>query len=368
LGQFWREISAASKEAFCVTNGQFFYMPESPTRLAFPLKVDGQVLTDGWGIKQYTDQKLMLEIWDDRADITPLSKEALYGSSAPNIIAGLTEEANKRAKVAVGRTFVGIGDQDGDGIYETVMMINTSIAKQVNVADVLRSFGADKVMMLDGGGSTQLICKGTSFISSNRPIPQAIAVLSAAPPPVTATLLQNTFWVVTLEGENVRLEINVRNSGNAAWQPDQNQLVLQESPIGGEQIMLYDNVIQPGETVTLTLKLAAYSQKGLFPVKLNWYITHAGKKYYSAPIELHTVVLPAGMEDQRPGLQAQIDQWEQQPEANVEELVQGWLKEHGATAPKLEQAMISLRNLAWVPLLILPLALLVLAIALKIRR
>lgn len=181
IQQYWSEFSLAESKAFCVTNGEFFYMKEYPTRLPFPLKVNGNVISDGYGIKQFTDKKLMLEIWDDHVQIAPLSREALYNSSAPDIVAGLTEDAPKNIKKYVGRTFVGVADLDGNGESETVFLFNTRNARQVDAANVLRSFGAHQVMMLDGGGSTQLICEGDPLITTDRYIPQALGILAAAP-------------------------------------------------------------------------------------------------------------------------------------------------------------------------------------------
>jgi hypothetical protein len=177
LRGYWQEAKT-NGDPFCVLNGQFFYMLEYPTRLPFSLKVNGEYLTDGYGIDQFVGQKLILEVWPGRADIRELSAENLYSSSAPNIIAGLTEEAPKRIKHAAGRTFVGVGDRDGDGIHETVYVFNSSLARQSHAADTLRAFGADKVMHLDGGGSTQLLCEGEDYIYSERLIPQAIAIYS----------------------------------------------------------------------------------------------------------------------------------------------------------------------------------------------
>jgi hypothetical protein len=179
LEDYWQEIRDQFRSAFCVTNGQFFYMPEYPTRLPFPLKKDGQIISEGYGVKEYPDQKLMLELWADRANIQPLSAEALHSSTAPDVIAGLTEIANKRARHSVGRTFMGIADYNGDSVNETVLVFNTSSAKQSDAAEILRKFGAGKVMMLDGGGSTQLLCGKKSYIDSERLIPQAIAVIAA---------------------------------------------------------------------------------------------------------------------------------------------------------------------------------------------
>jgi hypothetical protein len=181
IQQYWDDFSSAESTAFCATNGQFFYMKEYPTRLPLPLKVGGKVISDGYGINQFPGKKLMLEIWDDHAQITSLSQEALYNSTAPDIVAGLAEDAPKNIKKYVGRTFVGVVDQDGDGESETVLLFNTRTARQVDAAGTLYNFGASRVMMLDGGGSTQLICKGEPLITTDRYIPQALGVLAASP-------------------------------------------------------------------------------------------------------------------------------------------------------------------------------------------
>ncbi len=178
LSKYWKGMLSQSSEVFCVTNGQFFYMPESPTRLTLPLKTNGEVVTDGFGADQFVGKRLMLELWPDHADIRELNGAALYASAAPEILGGLTVDANRRAKQRVGRTFAGIDDRDGDGLYETVMLFNTRTALQTDADYVLRGFGADKVMMLDGGGSTQLMCQGEPIIASERLIPQAIAVFA----------------------------------------------------------------------------------------------------------------------------------------------------------------------------------------------
>jgi hypothetical protein len=184
---FWQAFSASSKRAFCITNGQFFLLKDSPTTLPFPIKKDGKVVSDGYAIKEFPEQKLMLEIWPDRVDITELSKEALYSSSAPDIIGGLTEDANKSAKKSVGRTFIGILDRNQDQRYETVLIFSTKTAKQEDAGSVLRSFGAQKIMMLDGGDSTQLICQDNAYISSERLIPQAIGIAAGTRLLATAT-------------------------------------------------------------------------------------------------------------------------------------------------------------------------------------
>jgi hypothetical protein len=178
LTKYWGSLKSKNDYAFCVTNGQFFYMPEYPTRLPFSLKVDGQIVSDGYGFDHHVGDQLILEIWEDHLDINELTRESLYTSSAPNIVAGLTEDAKKQKKRYTGRTFVGIDDYNQDGLFETLLIYTSKTARQVDAANVLKNFGAEKVMMLDGGGSTQLICNGKSYVSSDRLIPQAIGVIA----------------------------------------------------------------------------------------------------------------------------------------------------------------------------------------------
>jgi hypothetical protein len=178
LQSYWKKLKNGHEDAFCVTNGQFFYMRESPTRLPFSLKVDGTILSDGYDKKNFVDQKLMLELWDDHALIRPLTRQNLYTSSAPNIVAGLDEEARKRIDHYVARTFIGLVDRDRNRRFEVVLIFNTLTARQKDAAQVLREFGAEQVMMLDGGGSTQLLCQGEDIIASERLIPQALGVVA----------------------------------------------------------------------------------------------------------------------------------------------------------------------------------------------
>lgn len=182
LHNIWYDFTSQHPNTFCITNGQFFSAHTTMARLSFPLKVDGNVVSDGYSLNDYPGQKLMLEIWPDRADIAPLSATALYTSTAPDIIAGLTREASgRRPNMRTGRTFIGVGNPDQHGHYQTILIFTSAMARKTEAAAVLRRFGAEKVMMLDGGSSTQLTCRGQNYVSSGRRIPQSIVVVAALP-------------------------------------------------------------------------------------------------------------------------------------------------------------------------------------------
>jgi exopolysaccharide biosynthesis protein len=82
----------------------------------------------------------------------------------------------------VGRTFLGIADRTGDGRAETVLILVASHATQTDAILTLQRFGAISAVMLDGGGSTQAIALGQTYVTSSdqhpRAIPHAIGILS----------------------------------------------------------------------------------------------------------------------------------------------------------------------------------------------
>jgi hypothetical protein len=190
LAQAWDEFAQATPNAFCITNGQFFSSTkENPTTLAFPVKIGGKLVSDGYS-RQYADRHMMLEVWPAQANISPLSQFALYTSSAPNIIVGISENTGLSSRNATRRTFVGIADGDNDGASEIIFILTTPWATQTQAADILHEWGASRVMMLDGGDSTQLICRGMAYLTSrsNRLVPQTLAVKSGPSPYINPPL------------------------------------------------------------------------------------------------------------------------------------------------------------------------------------
>lgn len=324
LANYWRGFSSANTSAFCVTNGQFFYMKEYPTRLPFPLKKDGKVISDGYGIKQFPDQKLILEIWPDHVNIEKLSKTALYGSSAPDIVAGLTEDASKSPSHFVARTFVGILDQDQDGAFETLLIFNTMTARQSDAADVLRSFGAARVMMLDGGGSTQLICDGESLISSDRLIPQAIGVLAAPVAPFSATLATLPGWPVVMADDPVQVHIVLTNTGSLSWEPGDVELLIDEKPWGATETLSLTKKTDAGDTATFVWSPDQLSRQGVYSV--HWYLSSYTDKFALAPERYNLVVLPDVLVRERSELQMQVENWQEQGLLNIAPLFDDWLQ------------------------------------------
>lgn len=367
---YWQNAVQEDQNAFCVVNGSFFYMPEYPTRLAFPLKADGTLISDGWGIDTYADQKLILELWKDHADIEQLTADSLKTSTAPDILGGLTEDANKRMKYSVGRTFVGLGDRDHDGAFETIMIFSTGTALQSGAAQVLRDFGADKVMMLDGGGSTQLLCKSGHYIRSDRPIPQALAVFAAAPQAVAAELVQPPKWQILDKGDRLPFQIEIRNTGTMSWTLQDARFFLDPTPLGVAKWLPVNSEVKPGATTVLTDTLPSVNQTGVQLFQISWGVRTGGKAYQGAPVSIMAVVLPTELTGQRPALEAQLQNWQNLPVDQVKKLVEDWMDKQAPNqaptqAPTIQSTytqdlpagQIRPEDVFFIPLLMLPIML-----------
>ena len=274
-------------------------------------------------------QKLVLQLWDDHADIAELSSQLLNSTSAPNLIGGLTEEANKRIKYSVGRTFVGVGNPDEGGSYRTLLVFNSSSSLQSGAADVLRSFGAEKVMMLDGGGSTQLLCKSGWYIRSDRPLPQALAVIAAPPPPVASQVLSHTLWPVVVQGETLVLQLQVRNTGLVTWTKDTAAFYLRTDRLEFEQHFTLDQQVAPEATVTLTQNLNGFDEAGIAHLPVDWGIQYQDKEYPGQSFQLDAIVIPAWLRDRKNELVALVRQWSVEKPGEVGKLAADWVAHQG---------------------------------------
>jgi hypothetical protein len=373
LPQFWSQALARDEKTFCVFNGQFFYMPESPTRLALPLKVDGEIITTGFGYSQYDGEERMLELWPEKAEIRELSERALHASSAPDILAGLSEFANKRARYAVARTFVGVADGNRDGVSETVLVLNTLSATQAQAADVLRAWGAESVMMLDGGGSTQLYCRDGWKVQSERLIPQAIAVVGSSGPPYAAEFGRLPSWPVILAGKSANLEIEAHNRGSQPWEASRVELRIDTTPWrSAERLELLEDV-PPGESVTFLWPANGFYRSSVYHLELQ--ILRNGQELPGETARFSLIVLPTDLESRQMELQELASSWAAQSDGDVELQARAWLQEQAGQellpegtpfpATPLE---FQAGDVIWVPVLMLPFVVVLLLLMSRARR
>lgn len=336
LRQFWNGLESIAPHAFCITNGAFFSTDVDPSPLAFPLKKDGRLLTEGYGRDEYPGQKYMLELWEGRAEINPLTPDALRESTAPDIIAGLDETADKSHATLTGRTFVGIADRNADGSAETVLLFNTQTSTQADAAGVLRSFGAVAVMMLDGGDSTQLMCDSdgsgaiadtspAAYIASTRTLPQALAVLSRRPAPLSADVVRQSTFPILIEGETTLIEIEMRNAGSEAWREGSDRLVNLKNPYGAKTEYPLQQEILPGQTTLFSWRTESFPKTGVYTT--DWQMQRGGDMIEGSFVRVTVIVLPEELEEQRAELEGRVREWAAQKVDDIEALILAWIQE-----------------------------------------
>ena len=325
LDEVWNTFSSSNPSAFCLTNGQFFSTNDNPTPLAFPIKVNGIALSDGYGINEFDDQKMMLELWDNRADIKPFSPQAMNSSNAANILVGLAEDADKGPANLAGRTFVGVADVDHDGSYETVLVFTSKTATQPAAAEALRSFGAGKVMMLDGGDSSQLTCQGNVYVTAARLLPQTIAVLSGDLQPFAADIVSQPNYPVLVTGERLEVLVELRNVGSETWPGSRYGLINTSNPWGQPDVLPGLRDVLPGQSVIFSWRAEAFSNWGVFVSE--WRLEVEGQTLTGGTVTITAVVVPEEMAEKKAELEQQVAEWAVSQSANVEQLITQWIQE-----------------------------------------
>ena len=324
LQQMWDGFSTSHSDAVCVANGTFFDTGADPSRLALPLKVDGQIRSEGFWRDEYSDQKRMLEIWPNHARITDLTSEALTASSAPNILGGLSEDASQDSSALIGRTFAGIDDGDGDGIGETILIFTSKTTRTADAAGVLHSFGADDVIMLDGGDSAQLLCNDQPQVYSDRPIPQAIGVTAGEQAAYAMRVKKQSDWEIVVEGKTLDIELILTNTGTETWRAGEVSLVNQRNPWGAGDTLSLPADVPPDGTVNLGWTTPIFEKTGVFLSQ--WNIVRGTQKFNDQPITINVIVIPPELEDKKVELEEQICEWARQQVDDMEQRIMDWIQ------------------------------------------
>ncbi len=324
LQQFWDAFTVDEPDAVCVVNGSLFSIDADPAALAFPHKVDGQMLSEGYGRDEFPDQKRMLELWSDHARIITLSSETLAASDAPNILAGLAEDANQEPSALIGRTFAGVDDADENGSLETVLFISSKTSRAADAAGVLRAFGAEDVIMLDGGDSAQMMCDNQPQVYSDRPIPQAVGITAGEQAAYAVKIADQTDWAVAVEGKTIEIELTLANTGSEPWRTGEVALLNQRNDWGAGERMDLPQDVAPGENITLKWVTLPFEKTGVFVSQ--WELARGTQAFSDKPILINVIVIPPELEDKKAELEAKIREWARQRVDDMEQMIMDWIQ------------------------------------------
>ena len=169
---------------YSMINAQFFsYNTATGYAISFPVKQDGELISAGFGNNE-SHTKHVLGIFDNYVVIDDYTNKSNGYEDVDNAlkdyntaIVCLDRFANVKAKYEVNRTNVGVGDFDDDGVNEILFLYSAESQNLYQVDKSLRKcFGANKTMIFDGGGSTQLVMENKYLVESARRVPMVMTV------------------------------------------------------------------------------------------------------------------------------------------------------------------------------------------------
>lgn len=189
---FWTQAgdyNTATSPVRVVLNGTYFSTAQSPTGLAFGLKVYGTLVSKGYGIagngcgarSEYPGNERLFSFSssNSRAWIENYSTATFGSSTKRDVVGALATTCCKSPDSYTGRTVVGVRDDDVDGTYETIMFFSSKSARlsgEHGADATLQRFGATIRANLDGGSSTGLVVNGVATVPVSRSLPHAIAI------------------------------------------------------------------------------------------------------------------------------------------------------------------------------------------------
>ena len=180
--EWWKLWADKTPRAVSVVNGQFFNpVNQNVAPIAFSLRSRNQIVRGYGDQKEFLGEKKLLVLGQE-PEVRPYNDDpATIEKIEHDAIVGLSQTAPKSPEKRTGRTMLGVDAE------KRILIAQTSSATQKEVARILSDAGAEDVVMLDGGGSTQLVHRGELFIPAQevssaqmlRTLPQVLGIEAA---------------------------------------------------------------------------------------------------------------------------------------------------------------------------------------------
>lgn len=322
LDNFWTNFQSGDEDAFCVIGGPFF--PNEPLNDRLGVKSNGILRRAGATTAEAGAPLVMLEVWDDSARINPYTETAFQQSAAPLVIVGLSPQAERQPQTFTSRSLLGVHDRDGDGAFETLLVFVSKTTRQPDAVEVLRSFGAQEILLLADGEAAQINCQGLPYVFAEGQLPVALGVAAGFIADYEAALVRHTEWPIAAEGESVKVEIVVRNNGSQIWQPGEVYLANLRNDWGAGSRLEIGAAVAAGETVSFSFGSQPFKRPGVYTSQ--WTIQRNGQNISTRPIVVNAVILPQELASRKQELEDQVRQWARQKLDNIEELILSWIE------------------------------------------
>ena len=119
-------------------------------------------------------------------------------------------------------------------------------------------------------------------------------------------------------GAEEMLQIEVRNAGVETWQAGQVVLSNVARPLDAETTRPLAADTPPGQTAKWEFQVRAPNSPGVY--KSEWQLKHAGEPF-GPELSAYLIVLPEGASELEQKIRAKIEEWRQQAEREIDDLI-----------------------------------------------
>lgn len=174
---WWENMNRVSDSRVAI-NGSFFETNASPTRLTFGLREQRRTISYGYGLNEYPGRTHMLVFDQAETSCDLIPWNGAEFSRRDTIIGVLDPSVDKGASSYIPRTCIGITDWIPGRGYTKTLFYSTAYGRQAEGVNMLRNFGAEKVALLDSGGSTGLVIDRRVILRPLRSVPHILVAYS----------------------------------------------------------------------------------------------------------------------------------------------------------------------------------------------
>ena len=229
--------------------------------------------------------------------------------------------------VGAAQTAAGLS-QDGRWLFLVVDQRNGQ-ARLSEMAEFMQGqLGVYSAIKFDGGGSTQLWYDGAVITPGDgRQLSEYLAV-TALPgnginvierPALHASPVSVLVYDFAMPGDTAELVFNLRNEGTETWSGSGYEFVMLSGNLpGAPESMRLLSEVPPGNSVSWIVRALVPNVPGVRSVR---YQMHAGDEPFEAVITGYVFVLPEGFQNLEQQIREEIEQWQQQGQQTVDELI-----------------------------------------------
>lgn len=196
------------------------------------------------------------------------------------------------------------------------------IAPYSQVKSTLETYQVLEAIKLDGGGSSQLWLNNQSVLEGGRPVANGLMVFYKNDYAVE----EQPQWPVVVSGENLTIEIILKNTGADTWTQKDYVIVSTKNPWDMSLRIKLPQDVKAGESVTLKWQSDPIDKTwGIY--SLDFQVTDHGNEFPTTPIDIQMIVIPQDLAEKKQELEQKIRDWIDKGVEDIEREITTWIEQ-----------------------------------------